>query len=259
MKVVIFAGGHGTRIMEESKSKPKPLIEIGDKPILWHIMKLYSHYGFNDFIILAGYKQEMIKKYFQDFFLANSDVTYKYGDSCSTQIHNTACEKWNVTIIDTGLNTMTGGRLKRIKKYLGTQPFLLTYGDGVGDVNLPKLIEQHKASKALVTMTAYKPIQQFGTLEFNENTTCVKNFKEKIQDPNQWINAGFFVVNPAALDYISGDEMPWEEAPLKNIANEGGLHAYKHEGFWKCMDTMKDKDYLIQMWETGIAKWKVWK
>ena len=261
MKVVIFAGGFGTRISEESVYKPKPLIEIGGMPILWHIMKIYSHYGFNDFIILGGYKQEMIKKYFQDYFLVNCDVTFNYADAATYQVHNNICEKWNVTVVDTGLETMTGGRLKRIKNYVGDKPFMLTYGDGVGDIDLKALLAQHKKTKALVTLTAYCPEQRFGTIEFGKGTlaTKVSCFKEKIKDPEKWINAGFFVVDPKALDYIEGDSMPWEQKPLQTIASEGKLHAYRHEGFWMCMDTLKDKTDLEKLWDKGKGPWKVWK
>ena len=265
MKVVILAGGMGTRISEESVYKPKPLIEIGERPILWHIMKIYSHYGYNDFVILGGYKQEMIKKYFQDYFFANCDLTFRYSDDAckcqsgySVEICNENCEKWNVTIVDTGLDTMTGGRLKRIKQYIGNEPFLLTYGDGVSDVNIKELVEQHKRSDALVTLTAYQPEQNFGILEFGEGKS-VSSFKEKVKEDSYWINAGYMVVEPAAIDYIEDDLTPWEQHPLRTIAADGKLEAYRHNGFWKCMDTLKHKTELEEIWNSGKAPWKVWK
>lgn len=257
MKVVIFAGGFGTRIGEESIYKPKPMVEIGGKPILWHIMKYYSSFGFNDFIILGGYKQEMIKNFFQDYFLANSDVTFSYKDENIINVLESHCEKWNVTVLDTGLNTMTGGRLKRAQKYIGNETFLLTYGDGVSDVDLNKLIQQHKEKGAMVTLTAYQPEPRFGILEYS-NETLIKSFKEKPKNSDQWINAGFFVCEPQVFDYIEGDAMPWENVPLRTIAEQGKLHAYKHTGFWKPMDTLKDKTALEEIWNKGNAPWKNW-
>lgn len=258
MKVVIFAGGFGTRIGEESVFKPKPMIEVGGKPIIWHIMKYYYSFGFNEFIILGGYKQEMIKDYFNDYFLSNCDITYDYSDDKRVILHHNNCEKWKVTVVDTGLNTMTGGRLRRVKKYLGNEPFLLTYGDGVANVDLNALIEQHKKTGALVTLTSCQPEPRFGIIEFSNNSTTIKSFQEKPKISDQWINAGFFVCEPAAIDYISDDSMPWESVPLKTIAAEGKLHAYKHYGFFKPMDTLKDKTSLEEMWKKGEAPWKVW-
>lgn len=257
MKVVIFAGGFGTRIGEESVFKPKPMIEIGGKPILWHIMKYYYSFGYNDFIILGGYKQEIIKQYFEDYFLANCDITFNYIDGNVFEIHRNHCEKWNVTVLDTGLNTMTGGRLKRARDYIGNEPFLLTYGDGVSNVDLNALIKQHKETEALVTLTACQPEPRFGVLEFDGDTK-IASFKEKPVCSDQWVNAGFFVCEPEVFDYIEGDTIPWESTPLQTIAKEGKLHAYKHNGFWKPMDTLKDKTTLEAIWEKGNAPWKVW-
>lgn len=257
MKVVIFAGGLGTRISEESVFKPKPLIEIGGKPILWHIMKIYSSFGFNDFIILGGYKQEMIKKYFQDYFLQNCDVTFNYKTANSYEVHKNNCEKWNVTVLDTGYDTMTGGRLLRAKEYIGNETFMLTYGDGVGNIDINELIKQHKQSNGLVTLTAIQAQQRFGVLDFSSDT-LINSFREKPKNTDQWINAGFFVCEPEIFDYISGDTMPWEDEPLKNIAADGKLFAYKHDGFWMPMDTLKDKTTLEKIWKDGNAPWKLW-
>jgi len=257
MKVVIFAGGLGTRIAEESVYKPKPMIELGGKPILWHIMKYYSSFGFNDFIILCGYKQEIIKQYFQNYFLNNSNVTFDYAKNGKCTIHDSNCEHWNVTVLDTGLNTMTGGRLKRAKDYIGNERFMLTYGDGVSDVNINELIKAHEKSKAMVTLTACHPEPRFGELEIDSNN-IIKTFKEKPKQTNSWVNAGFFVCEPKVFDYISGDSMPWEDEPLKTIAAEGKLGAYKHEGFWKPMDTLKDKTSLEKILKEGKAPWIVW-
>jgi len=225
-------------------------------------MKIYSHYGFNDFVILGGYKQEMIKKYFQDYFFSNCDVTFNYqSEEYSHYIHNNNCEKWNVTVLDTGLESLTAERLRRARHIIGDEPFLLTYGDGVSNVDILKSIEQHKKSGALVTLTAFQPEQKFGTIEFakgSDTLTKVSCFKEKVKDPDTWINAGFFVVEPKALDYIKSD-CYWEGEPLAQIAKEGGLHAYKHSGFWMCMDTLKDKTDLEKIWSSGKAPWKLWK
>jgi len=258
MKVVIFAGGFGTRIGEESDYRPKPMVEIGGRPMLWHIMKYYSTFGFKEFIILGGYKQEMIKKYFQDYFLSHADVTFSYNGSNNMKVHKNHCEGWTVTVIDTGLDTMTGGRLGKVKEYIGNEPFLLTYGDGLSDIDIKKSIEQHKKSGALVTLTAFQPEEKFGVLEFSDDVT-VKSFKEKQKNPNCWINAGFFVVEPAAIDYIDGDSSVWEQEPLSKIASDGKLSAYKHDGFWMCMDTLRDKRELEKIWKSGAAPWKIWK
>ncbi len=258
MKVVIFAGGFGTRICEESVYKPKPMIEIGGKPILWHIMKYYSSFGHNEFIILGGYKQEIIKQYFNNYFLSSCDITYDYNSSDIIKVRCNNCENWKVTVVDTGLNTMTGGRLKRVKDFIGNETFLLTYGDGVSNVNINEVIKQHKESGATVTLTAYKPEQRFGLLDFDGDIK-IRSFKEKPKDIDQWINAGYFVCEPECIDYISGDSMPFEDEPLTNLAKDGKLFAYKHKGFWKPMDTLKDKTALEDIWNKGNAPWKIWR
>lgn len=257
MKIVIFAGGFGTRIGEESIYKPKPMIEIGGKPILWHIMKYYSSFGYNDFIILSGYKQEMIKAYFNNYFFNHADITFDFTTNGKPMVHNHDCEQWKVTVLDTGLNTMTGGRLKRAKEYIGNERFMLTYGDGVSNVNLDELLKQHENSGAMVTLTACHPEPRFGELEIDDKNV-IKAFKEKPKQTNQWVNAGFFVCEPTVFDYISGDAMPWEDEPLKTITAEGKLCAYRHEGFWKPMDTLKDKTTLEKIYEKGNAPWIVW-
>ena len=254
---MIFAGGFGTRISEESVYKPKPMIEIGGKPILWHIMKYYSSFGYNDFVILSGYKQEIIKQYFQNYFLNHADVTFDYSKDGKTTMHATDCEKWRVTVLDTGLNTMTGGRLKRAKAYLGNERFMLTYGDGLSNVDINALVKHHEKSGALVTLTACHPEPRFGELEIDDKNV-IRSFKEKPQQTKQWVNAGFFVCEPGVFDYISGDAMPWEDEPLKTIAEEGKLSAYRHEGFWKPMDTLKDKTALESILKEGKAPWIVW-
>lgn len=257
MKVVLLAGGFGTRISEESHLKPKPMIEIGGQPILWHIMKSYSYYGFNEFIICAGYKQNAIKEYFADYYLHRSDITFDFSSDNKVTIHNNVAEPWKVTIVDTGLNTMTGGRIKRIKDYVGDEQFLLTYGDGVCDVNVKELVEFHNVNKKLITMTAIQPGGRFGTLEIDENN-CVERFAEKRKEDGGWINGGYMVVEPKVFDYIESDKTVFEKEPLENISNEGQLVAYKYNGFWQCMDTLRDKIYLDSLIEEGNAPWKVW-
>ena len=257
MKVVIFAGGFGTRISEESVFKPKPMIEIGGKPILWHIMKYYSSFGYNDFIILSGYKQEIIKQYFKNYFLNHADITFDFADNSKPTIHANTCENWKVTILDTGLNTMTGGRLKRAQKHIGNERFMLTYGDGLSNVNLDELLKQHEASGAKVTLTACHPEPRFGELKIDDQNV-IKSFKEKPKQTAQWVNAGFFVCEPTVFDYIADDTMPWEDEPLKTLAQEGKLYAYRHEGFWKPMDTLKDKTTLESIYKEGKAPWVVW-
>ena len=257
MKVVLLAGGFGTRISEESQFKPKPMIEIGDKPILWHIMKLYSFYGFNEFVICAGYKQQYIKEYFNNYFLHNSDVTFDMGTH-NMIIHHNGSENWKVTVVDTGLNTLTGGRVKRVKEYLDSkEPFLLTYGDGLSDVNILKTIEFHKSNEKLITMTGYQPEGRFGVLDIQANCT-VNAFREKSKDDMGWINAGFMVVDPKVLDFISGDNIMFEREPMEEVARQGQLICFKHYGFWQCMDTLKDKEKLEKLWYSGKAPWKVW-
>ena len=255
MKVVLLAGGFGTRISEESHLKPKPMIEIGDKPILWHIMKSYSAYGFNEFIICLGYKAYSIKEYFADYFLHTSDVTF---DLCNNQmtVHRNYSEPWKVTLIDTGLNTMTGGRVKRIQPYIGNEPFLLTYGDGVSDVNIKELVDFHESHGKIATMMAVQPEGRFGVLDVQNSQ--IKAFREKSRSDTGYINAGFMVFQPEIFDYISGDSTVLEKEPLEKIASQGQLMAYKHEGFWQCMDTQRDKKKLEELWDSGKAPWKVW-
>lgn len=258
MKVVILAGGFGTRISEESQYKPKPMVELGGMPILWHIMKLYGHYGLNEFVICAGYKQHVIKEYFADYFLHTSDITYDFssGKNEMTVHHNTA-EPWKVTIVDTGLNTMTGGRVKRVKEYLGNEPFMLTYGDGVSDISIQKLLTFHKQHGKMVTMSAYNAMQRFGVLDIGEDGS-IKEFREKAKGDGGLINIGFMVCQPEFLDYIDGDETVLEKAPLEKAAKDGQLMAYRHDGFWQCMDTLREKEMLEQLWISGNAPWKVW-
>ena len=256
MKAVILAGGLGTRISEETGVRPKPMVEIGGHPILWHVMKILYHQGIDEFIVCAGYRQYMIKEYFADYFLHCSDVTFDFKDGSSTIVHNTNIEKWKVTVVDTGLNTMTGGRLKRIKEYLGDDDFLMTYGDGVSDVNIAKLLDFHKQHGKMVTVTAVHPVGRFGILGIDGDT--VTSFGEKIESDIDWINGGFMIVNPKALDRIDGDETTFEYAPMIGLSNEGQLMAYRHEGFWQCMDTVKDKKLLEDLWESGKAPWKIW-
>ncbi len=255
MKAVILAGGFGTRISEESHLKPKPMLEIGDKPILWHIMKMYSHYGINDFIICAGYKQHIIKEYFSNYALYNSDVTFDFQNG-SMITHSNTSEPWTVTVADTGLNTMTGGRIKRIQRYVENESFCLTYGDGVSDVPLDKVVKYHNEGKKIATITAVRPDGRFGILELAGNS--VKAFREKSKEDTGWINGGFMVLEPEIFDYIDGDSTVFEQEPIKNIAAIGQLDAYKHYGFWQCMDTLRDKEKLQNMWDSGKAPWKQW-
>ena len=257
MKVVILAGGLGTRISEESHLKPKPMIEVGDAPILWHIMKYYSSYGFNQFIICCGYKGYVIKEYFADYYLHRSDVTFDFANNNEMIIHNNVAEPWKVTVVDTGLHTMTGGRLKRIQKYVGDQTFMMTYGDGVSDIDLDALLEFHRVHKKAATLTAIQPGGRFGVLDIDDNET-VRQFSEKAKEDGGWINAGFMVLEPEVFDYIEGDDTFFEKEPLENLALDGKLAAYRHEGFWKCMDTMRDKGMLDELWNSGQAPWKRW-
>ena len=257
MKVVILAGGLGTRISEESHLKPKPMIEVGDAPILWHIMKYYSSYGFNEFIICCGYKGYVIKEYFADYYLHRSDVTFDFANNNEMIIHNNVAEPWKVTVVDTGLHTMTGGRLKRIQKYVGDQTFMMTYGDGVSDIDLDALLEFHRVHKKAATLTAIQPGGRFGVLDIDDNET-VRQFLEKAKEDGGWINAGFMVLEPEVFDYIEGDDTFFEKEPLENLALDGKLAAYRHEGFWKCMDTMRDKGMLDELWNSGQAPWKRW-
>ena len=257
MKVVILAGGFGTRISEESHLIPKPMIEIGEKPILWHIMKYYSSFGHNEFIICCGYKQYVIKEFFADYYLHMSDVTFDFSAENKMIVHNNNTEPWKVTLIDTGLNTMTGGRIKRVKDYIGNEPFMLTYGDGVSNVDVNQLIDFHNNSSKLATITAIQPGGRFGMLDIDENEQ-IKSFKEKSIEDGGWINGGFMVLNPEIIDYIDGDHTVFEREPLERVANEGQLNAFRHHGFWQCMDTMRDKDLLENLWRKNEAPWKVW-
>ena len=257
MKVVILAGGFGTRISEESHLKPKPMIEIGDTPILWHIMKYYSSFGFNEFIICCGYKGYVIKEYFADYYLHRSDVTFDFSNNNQMIIHNNVAEPWKVTLVDTGLHTMTGGRLKRVQKYLDNETFMMTYGDGVSNVDLNELLQFHKRQNKVATITAIQPGGRFGVLEIDEHQK-VLNFAEKAKEDGGWINAGFMVLEPEVFQYIAGDETFFEREPLENLAKEGKLVAYKHQGFWKCMDTLSEKEALEYLWNTKQALWKRW-
>ena len=258
MKVVLLAGGQGTRISEESQYKPKPMVEIGEKPILWHIMKEYSYYGFNDFIICAGYKQHIIKEWFADYFLHNSDITFDYSEgSRNIIVHDQHLDKWKVTIVDTGLDTMTGGRIKRIQKYVGNEPFLMTYGDGVCDVDIQKLVRFHKEHGKIATLTAVIQEQNKGVLDVGDDN-CVKSFREKISNDGALINAGYMVLNPEIFNYIEGDETVFEKNVLEQIATEGELVSYMHKGFWQCMDTTYERDILNKLLKNNKAPWKKW-
>lgn len=255
MKVVLLAGGLGTRISEESHLKPKPMIEIGGRPILWHIMKIYSKFGLNDFVICCGYKSYVIKEYFANYFLHLSDVTLDLKNN-KMEVHHNESEPWKVTLVDTGEDTMTGGRIKRVKPYIGNEDFCLTYGDGLADINITKLIEFHKAHGGLATLTAAQPPGRFGALSI-ENT-LIKSFNEKPVGDGNWINGGFFVLSPKVIDLIEGDKTVWEKEPLEKLASSQQLHAFHHKGFWQPMDTLRDKNYLEQLWSSGKAPWKTW-
>ena len=257
MKVVILAGGFGTRISEESHLIPKPMINIGRKPILWHIMKMYSFYGYSDFIICCGYKQEVIKEWFGNYYLHNSDITLDFTNSNKIIVHNNFAEPWKVTIVDTGLNTMTGGRIKRVRDYIDGEAFLLTYGDGVADVNITDLIKFHQKSKRLATLTAVQIPPRFGIANINTNNEII-SFLEKPLGDGSWINGGFFVLQPQIFNYIDGDDTIWEKEPLETLASQKQLMAFKHKGFWRPMDTMREKNMLEDLWKSGNAPWKIW-
>ena len=257
MKVVLLAGGFGTRISEESHLRPKPMIEIGGKPILWHIMKYYSSFGFNEFIICCGYKQHVIKEWFANYYLHNSDITLDFTKGNEMTVDNNVAEPWKVTMIDTGLNTMTGGRIKRIQPYVGNEPFMLTYGDGVSNVDLNALVRFHQEHGKIATMTAVNVGQQFGVLEIDKDGT-INKFREKNDSDGGVINAGYMVLNPEIFDYIDGDDTVFEKKPLETVAAEGQLKAYMHKGFWKCMDTQRDKEQLEKIIASGEAPWMVW-
>ena len=254
MQAVILAGGLGTRLSEETYNKPKPMVEIGGKPILWHILKIYSFYGINDFIICCGYKGYLIKEYFANYFLHNSDVTLDLSTN-SIEVHSKKSEKWKVTLIDTGENTLTGGRLARVNKFI-KDTFCFTYGDGLADINLKELINSHKQSKKKATLTAVKPPGRFGSLEFERGK--VINFQEKPKGDGSWINGGFFVLEPSVIDLITGDLCTWEQEPLQKLAKDGQLNAYHHDGFWQPMDTLRDKNNLERLWSMNQAPWKFW-
>lgn len=259
MKAVIFAGGLGSRLSEATHSIPKPMIEVGGKPILWHIMKIYSHYGINDFVICCGYKQYVIKEYFANYFSHNCDMTVNLADN-SVEIHDTHTEPWKVTMVDTGLHTMTGGRLKRIQKYIGNERFCLTYGDGVTDLDIAATIKTHIQSGAIISMTVYKPAGKFGSVQIDKESNMVKSFLEKPDGDGNWINAGFFVCEPKVFDYLAeeDDTVVFEQQPLQQIALEGKMYAFKHSGFWKPMDMLRDNVELNNMWDNDKAPWKTW-
>jgi glucose-1-phosphate cytidylyltransferase len=256
MKAVILAGGLGTRISEETSTRPKPMVEIGGRPILWHIMKIYSAHGINDFVICCGYKGYMIKEYFANYFLHMSDVTFDMANN-KMEVHQKYAEPWRVTLVDTGEDTMTGGRLRRVVDYIkNEEAFCLTYGDGVSDVNITELIAFHKAQKVNATLTAVIPPGRFGALDLADNK--VNSFREKPKGDGGMINGGFFVLSPKVIEYIAGDEILWEQGPLELLAKEGGLAAFQHHGFWQPMDTLRDKQHLEELWQSGRAPWKVW-
>ena len=258
MKTVILAGGFGTRISEESHLKPKPMLEIGEMPILWHILKLYSHYGFNDFVICCGYKAHIVKEYFAAYYLRTSDVTFDFrGEGNKMQIHSNVSEPWRVTLVDTGLNTMTGGRIKRVRDYIGDEPFMLTYGDGVSDVDISKLVSFHKSHGKAATLTAVNVSQKFGVLDIADNG-AITAFREKSGEDSHKINAGFMVLEPKVFDYLENDSTVFEQEPLRKLAESGELMSYSHGGFWQCMDTQRDKQKLEEMWAENKAPWRLW-
>ncbi len=257
MKTVILAGGFGTRFSEESSYKPKPMIEIGGMPILWHIMKEYSYYGFNEFIVCAGYKQHIIKEWFADYFLHTSDITFDFTNGNDIIVHNKHTEPWKVTVVDTGLHTMTGGRIKRVQQYIGDETFMMTYGDGVCDVNISELVKFHESHGKIATLTAVMLEQQKGVLDIGGDN-AVHSFREKNSSDGAPINAGYMVLSPKIFDYISGDDTIFEKTPLESVAAEGELMSYMHRGFWQCMDTKREMDMLEKMWNGGNAPWKKW-
>ena len=259
MKVVILAGGLGTRISEESHLKPKPMIGIGEYPIIWHIMKYYSEFGFNDFVICCGYKSYVIKEYFSAYYMYNSDVTFDFTSENSMTIHNSVVEPWKVTLAETGMMTQTGGRIKKIQRYVGNETFMMTYGDGVSDVDLNALLKSHRESGAVATMTAIQPGSRFGVLDIEENG-MISKFSEKAKEDGNWINGGFMVLEPEIFNYLDeDDQLVFERKPLEKLALEGKLNSYKHHGYWQCMDTLRDKMNLEKIWASGKAPWKIWK
>ena len=256
MKAVILAGGFGTRLSEETTIKPKPMVEIGGRPILWHIMKIYSSFGFNEFIICLGYKGYVIKEYFANYFLHEADVTFDLSNN-QMEVHNRNAEPWKVTLIDTGQDTMTGGRLLRVKDYVGDETFMMTYGDGVADINIENLLRQHKEKDQIATLTAVQPSGRFGAIKLDKNNNILQ-FQEKPEGDGAWINGGFFVLKPEIFNYLSDDTTIFERQPLENLAKDGQLNAYYHHGFWMPMDKLSDKKNLEEMWNKGDAKWKIW-
>lgn len=257
MKAVILAGGFGTRISEESSIKPKPMVEIGDKPILWHIMKIYSAHGIQDFIICCGYKSHVVKQYFLNYHIESADLTFDLKNN-SMEVHNSAAEPWRVTLVETGASSMTGGRLKRVRDYIGDETFCFTYGDGVSDVNISDLIDFHKAQGGLATLTAVQPPGRFGAFQLRHHENKIASFKEKPDGDGAWVNSGFFVLEPGVMDYIDGDSTTWEKEPMERLAGRGELNAYRHNGFWQPMDTLRDKNVLEDLWQSGNAPWKIW-
>ena len=257
MKAVLLAGGFGTRISEESTIRPKPMVEIGGRPILWHIMKTYSAHGINDFIVCCGYKGHVIKEYFSNYFLHSSDVTFDLQNN-QMDIHQTSAEPWKVTLIDTGLNTMTGGRLKRVRHLLDDEPFLMTYGDGVANIDIKQLVDFHNEQGGLATLTAVQPPGRFGSFLLDGGQGKVLDFREKISGDRAWINGGYFVLDPKALDHIEGDETVWERGPMERLSHDRQLNAFKHDDFWQPMDTLRDRNYLEELWDSGKAPWKIW-
>lgn len=257
MKVVILAGGMGTRISEESHLKPKPMVEIGDNPILWHIMKIYSYYGFHEFVICCGYKGQMIKEYFMDYYMIESDVVIDLKNNTST-VCESVTEPWNITLANTGLHTNTAGRVRRIQKYVADEPFMLTYGDGVADIDIPALLQFHKESGTIATITAAKPSGRWGTIQIDAGTGIVESIREKDKGDEAWVNAGFAVMEPEIFKYLTDDMQQLEKQPYEALTQDGQMSAYRHEGFWQPMDTMRDKKALEELWESGHAPWKLW-
>ncbi|HLO89184.1 MAG TPA: glucose-1-phosphate cytidylyltransferase [Nostocaceae cyanobacterium] len=257
MKAVILAGGLGTRLSEETSVRPKPMVEIGGKPVLWHIMKTYAAHGINDFIICCGYKGYVIKEYFANYFLHMSDVTFDMRFN-QMNVHSGYAEPWRVTLVNTGDHTMTGGRLKRVREHLGNDTFCFTYGDGVSDINISELIKFHQEQKTLATLTAVQPAGRFGAISLAQEQTKITSFREKQDGEGAWVNGGYFVLEPDVIDFISDDSTVWEKEPLEKLADLAQLSAFKHSGFWQPMDTLRDKNYLEELWQTGKAPWKVW-
>jgi glucose-1-phosphate cytidylyltransferase len=257
MKAVILAGGLGTRLSEETTIKPKPMVEVGGQPILWHIMKSYSYHGINDFVICCGYKGYVIKEYFANYFLRMSDVTFDMRFN-QMNIHSGYAEPWRVTLVDTGENSMTGGRLKRVREHIGDETFCFTYGDGVSNVNITELVQFHKDQGTLATLTAVQPEGRFGAISLGQEQTKISQFHEKPEGDGAWINGGYFVLEPDVIDYITNDAVVWEQEPLKKLAHDGQLSAYRHDGFWQPMDTLKDRNHLEKLWKDSKAPWKVW-